>query len=327
MRFNRLSLGLSQFFQLPINVVLAKTLPYFCLRLYIYMLGFMYLSLKRDDLLKIIIAFNYVMRPNLSSGPFFWGLLKTLLGVFDHYYEKLIMAHRPVAEMARFLDSRLDIRNQDVLDEMAASGKGGILVTGHFGAVEFLPMSLAMKGYKIAMIVRFKTSKLKEELMERARIYDVEVIDADEGNVVLKALNAIKGGRFLVTECDEFSKWRPHKDRFVEVFGTPVPRDKTLDFFYNRTRVPAALVLMKRTGTGVTMCVEPLADGSSGISLASVAWNRLEGYILSHPNQWYQWKDAVIPLRRSIEKGRRTDEAEGRPGVQGKDPFLFPDLA
>ncbi len=325
--FSKLSsLGLSQFFQLSFNVRLARTLPYFWLRLYMYLLGFLYFSLKREEFLRILVVFNYVMRPNLSNRLFLWCLLKTLLGVFDHYYEKLLMAHRPITEITNFLDARLEIKNKEVLDKMARSGKGGIVVTGHFGAVEFLPLSLAMRGYKIAMIVRFKTQRLKEELMARAELFDVMVIDADEDNVAFKALNAIKSGRLLVTECDEFSEWRPHKSRHVEVFGTPVPQDKTLDFFYLRTKVPAALVLMKRENGNFTMCVESLTDGSERISLARVAWNKLEGYILSCPHQWYQWKEVAESLSKYVNIGRR-DENNEYPVVPHQDPVLSPDIA
>jgi len=53
-------LGLSQFFQLSFNVKLARLLPFICLRIYLYLLGFIYFSLKRTDRKRIILCLNYV---------------------------------------------------------------------------------------------------------------------------------------------------------------------------------------------------------------------------------------------------------------------------
>ncbi len=307
------NLELSRFFQLSFNVRLVRILPPFWLKFYIYLLGFFYFSLKKEDALKIMAAFNHFMRENLPDHLCSRNLLRIFLGIFDHYYEKLLMAHRPLSEIKAFLDASLRIKNKNILDGIARSGKGGILVTGHYGAVEFLPLSLAMQGYKVSMIVRFKTQKLKQELEARARLVNVELIDAGEPRVAFKALKAIKKGRILVTECDEFSEWIPDKRRCVNVFGTPVPQDKTLDFFYRRTRVPVVLALMKRERGGLTMCVEQLTDGSHPISVAKVAWNRLEGYIISCPYQWYQWKGAASELSQYIAAARNDGDNQYQP--------------
>jgi len=299
-------LGLSQFFQLSFNVKLARLLPFSCLRIYLYLLGFLYFSFKRTDRKKIALCLDHVLRFNLKKSSSY----KTFLGIFDHYFEKLIMAHRPLSEMIDFLRLRLHIKNKGYLDKITKTGKGCILVTGHFGAVEFLPLSLAMNGYKIALICRFKTKKLKDELIKRAKEFDVILIDAGEPKVAFKALRAIKNGRILITECDEFSEWRPHPDKRVSVFGHKIPQDRTLDFLQRRAKVPALLGLIRREKGGFTLCIDPLADGRKNESLAAKAWNKLEGYILSYPQQWYQWKDAATALSEHIVPDNKKDIRE-----------------
>ncbi|PXF57719.1 MAG: hypothetical protein C4B58_09010 [Deltaproteobacteria bacterium] len=299
-------LGLSQFFQLPFNVKLAQLLPFTCLRIYLYLLGFSYFSLKRTDRKKIARCLDHVLRFNLKKSPSY----KTFLGIFDHYFEKLVMAHRPLSEMIIFLRLRLHIKNKAYLDKITKTGKGCILVTGHFGAVEFLPLSLAMNGYKIVMICRFKTKRLKEELIKRAKEVDVILIDADEPKVIFKALRAIKSGRILITECDEFSAWRPHPDKQVSVFGHSVAQDRTLDFLQRRAKVPALMGLIRREKGGFTLCIDSLADGGKDESLAARAWNKLEDYILSYPQQWYQWKDAATALSEHIVMDNKKDIRE-----------------
>jgi len=305
-----LSLGLSQFLQLSFNVKLTQLLPLICLRIYLYSLGIFYFSLKRAERIKIALCLDYVLRPYLKVPQFYLRSIKTFQGIIDHYCEKLIMAHRPLSEMMDFLRRHLRITGQGYLDKLAESGKGGILVTGHFGAVEFLPLTLAMKGYKIAMISRFKTKKLRKELMKRAEKTGVILIDADEPNVAFRALKAIKSGRILITECDEFSEWRPHHSEQISVFGHRVSRDKTLDFFYRRAKVPAFMGLIRREKRGFTLSIDPLADGYKDVSLAAKAWERLESYILKYPQQWYQWKGAATQLAEYIMQDQKYRKQE-----------------
>jgi KDO2-lipid IV(A) lauroyltransferase len=319
-------LCLSQFFQHPFNVILAKALPFICLRAYLYLIGLVYFGFKHGDGKTITKCLTYMLHLRPSALSYYMNIMGTFRGLFDHYYEKLIMAHRPLPEMKEFLNRHLKITNQRHLDKIADSGKGGILVTGHFGAVEFLPLSLAIKGYKIAMICRFKTEKLRGALMSKARQMDVELIDADQPKVAFRAFQAIKNGRILVTECDEFSEWRPDQDKSVRVFGHRVPRDKTLDFFHRRARVPALMGLIRREKGGFTLSIDALADGPSDVSLAAAAWQKLESYILTYPQQWYQWKDAAVELAGYIrwDKQHAIDQAHR---IQPKYPVLSADLS
>jgi KDO2-lipid IV(A) lauroyltransferase len=172
------------------------------------------------------------------------------------------------------------------------------------------------------MILRFTTKKLKEELIKRAREFDVILIDASEPKVAFKALRAIKSGRILITECDEFSEWRQNPDKRISVFGHNVARDKTLDFLYNRAKVPALLGLMRRKKRGFTLCIESLADGRKDGSLAARAWYRLEDYILNYPQQWYQWKDAATALSEYIIRDNKKKDTQEVPSIPSERPVL-----
>jgi KDO2-lipid IV(A) lauroyltransferase len=295
-------LGLSKFFQLSFNVKLARLLPFSIFRIYIYLLGIIYFMLKHQERRRVMLGIKYVFSRWSDRPKYITVVFRTFLGIFDHYYEKLLMAHRPMSEMINFLNPRLTIRNKHSLDEVVRQGRGALLVTGHFGAVEFLPLTMALRGYKAAMIVRFKTARLKRKLLAQAKLVDVQLIDADEPKVAVSALKALRNGRILITECDEFKLWRPYVDQYVSVFGNQVPRDKTLDSFYRRCSLPAFLGLMKRNGKGsFTLCLEPLASGEKGVSLSARAWSKLEKYIMNYPEQWYQWKDVVCDLANYID--------------------------
>jgi KDO2-lipid IV(A) lauroyltransferase len=85
--------------------------------------------------------------------------------------------------------------------------------------VEFLPAALAFKGYKVAIICRFQTSRLRDTLVARAKQVDLEVIDSENGNCLLAALRALKQGRIIITEADEFDEWKAKDDHQISFLG------------------------------------------------------------------------------------------------------------
>ncbi len=314
--------GISQFFQLPFNVYLAKTMPLPILRCYMYLWGLIYVTFRIQMLLRIATCLSLIYKIEAISLPFLIGLLKSLFGVFEHYFEKMVMAYKTLDELQHYLSKKLMITNKYFLDRLQSQGKGALLVTGHFGAVEYLPLSLAMQGYKVSMICKFKTQTLKKALTEKAAKFGVQLIDASEPGVALKALRAIRQGRFLITECDEFSEWRFHKSQRVSVFGMTLPRDRTIDFFFKKAKAPTFLVLMKREQGRINMVVEFLANGQTDASVAVTAWKTLEKHIFLTPHQWYQLKGAArFLLNNSLgpEDADRKDKS-----IPDKDSVLRP---
>ncbi len=317
-----LNIGISQFFQLPFNVCLAHNLPVPLLRLYMYFWGIIYVMIRLKMIIGIATCLSFIYRREPRQAPFLFNLLRALFGVFEHYFEKLVMAYKQLDELQNYLENRLVITNKHMLDRLHSEGRGALLVTGHFGAVEYLPLSLAMNGYKVSMICKFKTNALKKALCEKAAEFGVQLIDASEPGVAFKAVKAIKGGRFLITECDEFSEWRFHRSQRVSVFGMILPQDRTLDLFFKKARVPTFLTLMKRESGKINMVIEFIADGGCERSVAAAAWKKLEEYIFNSPFQWYQIKGAAkFLLENAIEA-----EAENRKdtNLPDKDPVLSP---
>ncbi|WP_456434453.1 lysophospholipid acyltransferase family protein [Thermosulfuriphilus sp.] len=293
-------LNISVFFQHPINVFLIRHLPLGLYRFYLRLLGFIFLGLKEKTRRNVIMGLGYLTRSRPLPQLLPVYVLKTYLGIFEHYLEKLLLGYRPLSEMISFLKPRLKVSRKHLLDKAIGSHRGVILVTGHFGAVEFLPLSLALLGYKVAIICRFKRPELKRALSQRAKRMGVKIIDANEGNVATKAIGVLKKGYILITECDEFEHWRPYPNRYTYFLGAQVPQDRTLDIFYRRARCPVILGLMKREPDGYTLCLEPLADGMEAVEISPRALATLEKYILEYPEQWYQWPEAVEELKDYI---------------------------
>jgi lauroyl/myristoyl acyltransferase len=139
------------------------------------------------------------------------------------------------------------------------------------------------------MILRFKSDKLREALVHKSKSVDLELIDADNPNVIFQALNAIKQGRILITLCDEIHSWRPCSKNNARLFGTNIPKDRTLDILYKRSKAPACFGILRRECSGYDFSVRPLADGNAAGSLCEFSWQQLEKHVYTCPEQWYQW--------------------------------------
>ncbi|MDI6852541.1 MAG: lysophospholipid acyltransferase family protein [Deltaproteobacteria bacterium] len=290
----KISLSLSKFCQARINVMIFRCLPFQVSRLYLRLIGRFYFFLKWKEKALICRAIRYVLEGNRRAGEVKPVTKKTFGGIIDHYHEKLFVAYSNFKRLLRFLDKRIHLHGADALQEALAEGKGVILVTGHFGAVEFLPGCLAVKGYPVTMICRFQTDRLRASLKERAEKVNLELIDAANGNVFLTAVKALKEGRILITECDEFDEWRPSEThKRTSFLNADLVPDRTLDLLQKRSGARMVVGLVQRKGRKrYTLKLDPVAKGEGagvkpvGVECLSV----LQEAIYAHPTQWYQWK-------------------------------------
>ncbi len=132
------------------------------------------------------------------------------------------------------------------LQQALAIGRGVILVTGHFGAVEFLPGALSLNGYPAAIIVRPQTRELAVSLAQRAALINLTLIIPENGKVLPAALRALREGRILITEADEFEMWRLHESQTVNFLGFQIPADRTLEVLQKRSGAPLLTALVRR---------------------------------------------------------------------------------
>jgi KDO2-lipid IV(A) lauroyltransferase len=296
--------GLSRLFQSPINTFLASSMPLRLFRAYCYVLGVCYFSVRKDHRRQVTAGIlNHLGGKKLTVNDL-QLLWKTYQGILEHYMEKMINVYHPPNHLIHYLNSHIEIRNEAWLTDALQQKKGVLMVTGHFGAVEYLPMVLALKGFRSAMIMRFKTERLRKDSQLRSKLFNFCDIDADKPNTAFRAMEAVRQGRVLITLCDEFSHWKPNRERVISVFGNPVCQDKTLDLLYKRCKPPTCMGLLLRHRKGYVLHIDPIANGDPSISLAERAWRKMEHTIYQHPEQWYQWQQVADRLAayRLMEK-------------------------
>lgn len=304
--------SLSKFLQARGNIFLFRLLPFRLSRWYLGLLGALYFWCHAKERRLIRRTAQYVLGPDSARGRSRRTIRRIFRGIIDHYHEKLFLAYSNFPRLLRFLDRRISVDGEADLKAALAQGKGVILVTGHFGAVEFLPGCLAVKGYPVSMICRFQTNHLKETLYQRAQAVGMDIIDAASGNVFLTAVKALKAGRILITEADEFDEWRPQEHSQVTFLGSRLPADKTLELLKKRSGAPVVMGLMHRLGgRRYALRITPVAaaGAAEAVQVSPRCLAVLEKAIWAEPPLWYQWKKFGAMIAPELEAAHDHREA------------------
>jgi len=212
--------------------------------------------------------------------------------ILEHYFEKLLIANRPIGFVRRFVSERVSCSGLESLDEALARGKGAIAVTAHLGAVELIPPTLALRGYPVSVVLETGTSRLRAALERATAGTNVRLIIASRGDKVLSGIfEALSEGRILVTQVDEVDAWRRRRSRTIKLFGNSLFYDHSLDFIAKRSGSPSVGVFCRRfEGLRYDLRCEPISPDPHAENVAEKALRLWERELLEAPEQWYEWK-------------------------------------
>jgi Kdo2-lipid IVA lauroyltransferase/acyltransferase len=283
--------NLSKFVQSSISVKVFRLLHPFVGYWYMWVLGKLYYVVNRSERRVIQRSIREVLASH-SEKYVNKVIRKTFEGIFAHYYEKLFSAFRGYQEIRRFVRARFQVRGLELIDAALAQNRGVILVTAHWGAVEFIPWVLTLRGYPLSVVLECQSRILRQALEEKTRYCDAQLIDTSDGTpVLIRAKQSLAQNRILMTECDEVDHWRRRSGQTIELFGKRLYFDSTLDVLAGRTGAPVVGAFLKRTGRhSYTLYCENV---SIQRRVKSTAWNVMQlwqHYVSRNPEQWYQWK-------------------------------------
>ncbi|MCB2191817.1 MAG: lysophospholipid acyltransferase family protein [Deltaproteobacteria bacterium] len=305
---------ISSFLQLPCNTWIFGTLPPWLSKLYLRALGAMYFNIATKDREAIQHSLEGTLGEADSPRQAKRRWAKTRGGILDHYHEKLYLAFKSYPTIRNNCLKRVSIRNQELLDQALSEGRGVILITGHYGALEFLPGALAFRDYPLSVMVHCKTPRLKAILEERAAGAGTELMDPKSGEVFFTALDHLKRGRIVVTQCDEINMWRPYKDKTTQFLGHTVPLDRSMDILARKSKAVVLMGLVHRRGGRryelelLSPAKHPAAQGAKQVSVQCLSV--LTEYILEQPDHWYEWKKLTqfIPAPQEAVNADKTTE-------------------
>jgi Kdo2-lipid IVA lauroyltransferase/acyltransferase len=284
--------NLSKFCQMNLSRFLVGRAPLACSQLYLACLGRLYYFNHPQEQESIRRTIRRVFGERLDQSALEKLYRRTFAGILTHYQEKLFLAYAPTYRVKKYLTRRLQVQGAEKLQQALAGGRGVILVTGHFGAVEFLPAALSLKGYPAAIVVRPQTKELADSLARRAALIDLTLIFPEDGKVLPAALRALREGRILITEADEFEMWRLSESQTLNFLGFQIPADRTLEVLHKRSGAPFLTALVRRQPTRhYTVDISSPASAATAQEVNRQCLQVLETAIYRFPEHWYQWKE------------------------------------
>lgn len=284
-------LNLSRFCQMDLSRFLARRVPFRCSQFYLACLGKLYYLTHPQERELIRQTIRQVFGAHLDEQAIKKLFRRTFAGILTHYQEKLFLAYASEDKVKDYLSQRLHWRGNKLLRQALSLGRGVILVTGHYGAVEFLPGGLGLQGHPAAIIVRPQTRELALSLARRAASVNLNLIIPENGKVIPAALQALREGRILITEADEFEMWRASKTDSVNFMGFTIPADRSLQVLQKRSGAPVLTGLVRRKPKRryLVDIASPPPIGA-GQEVSRQCLQVLETAIYQAPEQWYQWK-------------------------------------
>jgi len=211
--------------------------------------------------------------------------------ILEHYFEKLLLANRPVDFVRAYIRERVACAGLESLDESLALGKGVIAATAHLGAVELIPPALALRGYPVSVVLETRTTRLRAALERASSETDLELIIASRGDKVLdRIFSSLAQGRILITQVDEVNAWRRRRSRTIRLFGNSLFYDHSLDFIAKRSLSPSVGIFCRRLeGLRYSLSCETIAMEPRRENVAEKALRLWERKLLETPEQWYEW--------------------------------------
>jgi KDO2-lipid IV(A) lauroyltransferase len=203
------------------------------------------------------------------------------------------------------LRESVDVVGYERLMEVAAQGRGVLVLTGHFGSWEFAPIGgvANFKQFKgqFHFIRRTLGSKTLERILFR-RYYSAGLRVISKKNSLQHVCDALEQNHAVIFVLDQHAHLQNRDGVAVEFFGKKAGTYRSLASFARHTGVPVipAAGYRLKNGRHVLEFHEPIPwqdydTTQESIYRNTLAYNQaLERIILAHPEQWLwlhkRWK-------------------------------------
>ena len=293
-----MSLSLSSFLQWRFNIYICKILGLRVTLYYISILGKLYFFFNKKEKRQIKKAVNTVFSDHKQQFEIISLTQNVFRGIVFHYYEKFVNAFAPPETLKTFLKIHVEGKGMTALEKALAKGNGVLLITGHYGGLEFIPAFLGANNYPVTIVARFSSDSLRKLCFHQADNFSVKVIDGDHTPNIAKAIFAdLRENRIVITQCDEIDEWRPCRHNKTHFLGRQIHLDKTINLFSKRCVAAIVFGVMHRNQQQrykfIVTSWDEMAkrfQRSRDMSIGAVVLKFLENYIYKHPEGWYQWK-------------------------------------
>ena len=293
-----MKLNLSSFLQWRFNIYLYNKLGWRICFYYIIILASLYFFFKRNEKDKIRKSLETVFKTRKDRTEIRSIAWNVFRGIIFHYYEKLFNAYSSVETLKSFLKTHVKSQSMGIIEKALSEEKGVLLITGHLGGVEFLPTYLGSNHYPVSIVVRFKSSHLRNMSLQKAPQYSARIIDVDNTPNVMKAIcESLKENRIVIIQCDEIEEWKPSRHEKVSFLGKSTFLDRTMNILAKRGSAPVVFGMMHRKHNHHYEFIATSSENiekrfpyAAAMSVGELALKYFEQYIYTYPEEWYEWK-------------------------------------
>jgi KDO2-lipid IV(A) lauroyltransferase len=306
--------NLSHFLQCRFNFIMYKILGWRIILCYISILGKVYFFFNKKEKWRIKKAITNVFSDHRHQVEIKSLMKNVFRGIVYHYYEKVVNAFATHDTLKNFLNAHVDGIGMKTLEKGLAKGNGVLLITGHYGGLEFIPAFLGAYHYPVTIVARFSSENLRKLCYQQADNFSVKVIDGDRTPNIAKAIIAdLRKNRIVITQCDEIDEWKPCRHQKIHFLGRQIHLDKTINILSKRCAAAIVFGVMHRNQHhGYQFIVTSWEEMASrfqrsiDIPIGAVILKFMENYIYKHPEEWYQWKkyQALDLLSRADDKAK-----------------------
>ncbi|MBN2060231.1 MAG: hypothetical protein JW882_07425 [Deltaproteobacteria bacterium] len=293
-----MKIKLTSFLQWKYNIIAYQILGWkFCL-FYLMALGKLYYLINRKEKKKIIESVEYVYSYRKEYHDIKTIVKDVFRGILSHYYEKIYNAYENIEILDQFFKNNISTDCLEKLDDALMKGKGVLLVTGHYGGIEYIPIFLALKNYPVSVIAKFATEQLEKTTVEKTRPIGINILNAAKSkNVLINIMGELKQNRVVFFECDEIEEWKPSDKEKISFLHKLIVVDRTINIIQKRTSAEIIFGLLHRTNLfQYRFILKNRKDMSvrfagNPVTIGVAILKTLEDYIYSFPEEWYQWKN------------------------------------
>jgi len=196
------------------------------------------------------------------------------------------------------LDAFFSVKGLANLRAIVRKGKGALVLTGHVGNWELLPVAGAMIGYSANVLYRpIDYAPLDRFFVEARTRFGLKMIPKDAS--LLRVFRALKRGETVVMLLDQ--NVGLHKGVMVDFFGRRACTSYGLAYIALKTGAPVLPVFVVRDGSDFTVEFGPeiplikTGDDRKDLEENTRQYNEvLETIIHRYPDQWFwlhnRWK-------------------------------------
>ncbi len=295
--------------QWRVNLFLYKIFSWKISHFYLFFWGKLYFFLNRKEKREIENAIKTVFLNHHSASEIKSIIRRVFRGIFFHYYEKFFNIFCSPEISRSFFKTHVTSEGMASIRNGLAKGKGVLLITGHFGGIEFIPGYLAVNNYPVTILAKFSSEHFRDLSIQKAEKFAIRIIDAGNTSNIMKAIfNSLRQNRIVITECDEIDEWRPSYREKTKFLGKQINLDRTINVLSKRGGASIVLGIMRRNNNQrYRFIVQSLEDMEKrfqpliGMPAGALILKALEQYILHYPEEWYQWKNYHVIGTSSIQ--------------------------